>query len=307
MKMKSVNFVVLGDASIADELAKKGSVTDMTFYEKKSADKIFSFIVPSGFPEKIQPLIQSIALAEYAIVNIKQIDKNLGEQIVALDSMKMERGFVIANGLDEDVKKIIKSTVLENYEFVTFEELKQKIENIEQFSLDGPTKIIIDAAFEVKGVGTVALGIVRRGTLKKHDDMELFPQKKIVSVRSVQMHDDDVDEADSPGRVGVSLKGTSAEEISRGDIIAAKDSMKTGTVLKIVFDKNKFYKEDLNQSSSYHLCAGLQIKPAKISSNDSIEIVMTTDKPFAFEPNERCVVLDLNSPMRIVGSGTILQ
>jgi len=91
--MKSINFVILGDSSVANELGKKGSVTDMTFYERKSSDKIFSFIVPSSFPEKIQPLVQSIALAEYAIVNVSNIDKTLGEQIVALDTMQIKNGF----------------------------------------------------------------------------------------------------------------------------------------------------------------------------------------------------------------------
>ena len=100
MIMKSVNFVILGDASIVDELGKKGSVTDITIYDRKTPEKILSFIVPSGFPEKIQSLVQSIALAEYVIVNIVAIDKNLGEQIVALDCMKMQKGFIVASGLE---------------------------------------------------------------------------------------------------------------------------------------------------------------------------------------------------------------
>lgn len=299
--MKSINFVVLGDASVAGEFGKKGSVSDMTFYERKSSDKIFAFIVPSSFPEKVQPLVQAIALSEYAIVNVKAIDKSLGEQIVALNEMKMEKGFIIANGMDDDVRKIIKSTVLEKYELVTLDELKQKIENIADISVDGPVKTLIDAAFEVKGVGTVALGVVRRGTMKKHDELELFPQRKVVQVRSIQMHDDDVEEAVSPARVGVALKGTVADEISRGDVIAAKDSMKTGNELKIKFEKSAFYKGTIEPSSSYHLCVGLQIKPVRINGD-----IFVADKPFAYETGERCLVLDLNSPMRIAGSGIVL-
>ncbi len=302
--MKSINFVVLGDASIANELGKKGSVTDMTFYERKSSGKIFSFIVPSSFPEKIQPLVQAIALTEYAIVNVSGIDKTLGEQIVALNSMKMEKGFIVANGLDEDIKKIIRSTVLEKYEFVTIDELKQKIENISEVSIDGPKKIVVDAAFEVKGVGTVALGVVRRGLLKKHDELEIFPGKKPVSIRSIQMHDEDVEEANSPARVGVAIKGTIADEIPRGDVIAEKDSIKTANEIKIKFEKSPFYKGEMNLSSSYHLCVGLQIKPVKIKSVGE-EVVMNSDKPFAYETGEHCLLLDLDSPMRIVGSGMI--
>ena len=303
--LKSVNFVVLGDASIADELGKKGSESDMTFYEKTFSGKIFSFIVPSGFPKKIQALTQSITLAEYAIVNVKSIDKVLGEQIVALNAMKMERGFIIANGFDDDIKKITRSTVLEKYEYITLDNLKRKLENIEEVSVDGATKVIVDAAFEVKGIGIVALGVVRRGLLKKHDDVVVFPEAKLVSVRSIQMHDEDVDEAFSPARVGVALKGISADEITRGNIIAAKDSLKTANELKIRFEKNPFYKGEINPSSSYQLYIDLQFRLVKIEFNGS-DINVVANKPLAYETGNSCLILDLDAPMRIVGSGIIL-
>ena len=291
--------------SIGVELGKKGSSTDMTFYERKSSDKIFSFIAPTGFPEKVQPLVQAIALCEYAILNVTRIDRPLGEQIVALDSMRMARGFIIPNGFDDDIRKIIKSTALESYEFIALSDLKVKIEALEPVPLEGPAKVVVDACFEVKGVGTVALGVVRRGTVKKHDEMELFPQKKIVSVRSIQMHDNDVDSSESPGRVGAALKGTDAAEIPRGEVLAAKGSMKVGSEIKIKFEKSRFYRGEINSAASYHLCVGLQIKPVKIKAGG--EFVATADRPFAYDVGENCLVLDLNSDsVRIVGSGTVL-
>jgi len=306
MKMESVNFVVLGDPSIAGELGKKGSSADMTFFERKLSDTIFSFIAPSGFPKKVQPLIQAIALAEYAIVNVTTIDKVLGEQIVALNALKMERGFiVVSNGLDDDVKKIVRSTVLEKYEFITLDNLKRKLDTVAAVSADGATKIIVDAAFEVKGIGPVALGVVRRGLLKKHDDLVVYPESKPVSVRSIQMHDEDVDEAASPARVGVALKGVTADEIERGNVIAAKDTLKTGSEMKIRFEKSPFYKGDISPSSSYHLSIDLQVKPVKLKLEGS-DLTAAADKPFAYEPGCSCLILDLDAPMRIVGRGVVL-
>ena len=57
--MKSVNFVILGDYSIANDFGKKGTSTDLTLYDKKESDIIRTWIAPNGFPEKIQPLFQS--------------------------------------------------------------------------------------------------------------------------------------------------------------------------------------------------------------------------------------------------------
>jgi len=300
--MKSVNFVVLGDLSIAAELGKKGAVTDITFYEKKSSEGMFSFITPTSFPEKLQPLIQSIALAEYAILNVKSIDRSLGEQIVALDAAGMEKGFIVANGMDEDVKKLIKSTLLEKYEFVSLDALKQRIEKAETSSLEGPARIILDTVFEVRGVGTVVLGVVRRGSVKKYDEMEIFPQCKSVIIRSIQMHDDDVDSASSPGRVGLAMKNIEAKEISRGDEIAAKGSLKSVAEIQVSFEKSRFYRGDVTPSGGYHACFGLQVRPCRLDGR-----MLYLDRPVACERGERFLLLDLNSPsVRIVGSGTVL-
>ena len=51
--MKSVNFVILGDYSIANDFGKKGTSTDLTLYDKKESDIIRTWIAPNGFPEKI--------------------------------------------------------------------------------------------------------------------------------------------------------------------------------------------------------------------------------------------------------------
>ena len=51
----SVNFVVLGDQSVAGNLGKKGTATDMTMYDKKESGVIRTYTTPSGFPDKIQP------------------------------------------------------------------------------------------------------------------------------------------------------------------------------------------------------------------------------------------------------------
>ena len=57
--MKSVNFVILGDHSIANDFGKKGTSTDLTLYDKKESDIIRTWITPNGFPEKIQPLFHA--------------------------------------------------------------------------------------------------------------------------------------------------------------------------------------------------------------------------------------------------------
>ena len=90
--MESVNFVILGDQSIATEFGKKGTSTDLTLFDRKESEKIYTFVIPNGFPEKIQPLFQAIGLAEYVIFHVNALDKFTGEQILALDALGKKDG-----------------------------------------------------------------------------------------------------------------------------------------------------------------------------------------------------------------------
>ena len=65
--VKSINFVVLGEQTIANDFGKKGTATDLTLFDRKDSDIIRTWVIPNGFPDKIQPLLQSINLAEYVI------------------------------------------------------------------------------------------------------------------------------------------------------------------------------------------------------------------------------------------------
>ena len=49
--MKSINFVIVGDYyhQIASELGKKGTTTDLSIYDRKTQDTIYTWAVPITF------------------------------------------------------------------------------------------------------------------------------------------------------------------------------------------------------------------------------------------------------------------
>lgn len=113
--MKSINYVILGDETVAKYFGKKGTSTDLTIYDKKEAELVKTWTLPTGFPEKIQPLFQAINMGEYVIFHVTKLDKFTGEQIVALDSLKKTEG-ILCHSYDVDRIKLlsmIKGTVVE--------------------------------------------------------------------------------------------------------------------------------------------------------------------------------------------------
>ena len=342
---KSINFVVLGDKyeDIIRELGgKKGTATDIAIYDKKTPEAIYTWTVPITFPDKIQPLMQAVNIAQYAILNVGKIDRYLGEQILALDAFDFRDGFLLHSyEVDEaKLKILIKDTSVSHFKLIdTVDQLKyqlsvikstesensEKIENIDGSGRSRPMTaviIVIDHAFDVKGVGTVVLGVVKQGTVKVHDLLRVLPYGKDILVKSIQMHDDPVEQATSPARVGLAIKGISADDISRGDILSPYNDIRvtqdnlvesslttvnSNTVIAANFHRNPYYKGDFAENQSYLMSLGLQIKPVKIRNvrNNTIEIV--SEKSLVFAHKQRWILLKPDSQgTRIVGQGMIV-
>ena len=305
--MKSINYTLLGDEAVAKEFGKKGTATDLTIYDKKDSEFVTTWTIPTGFPEKIQPLFQAINMGEYVLFHVTKLDKFTGEQIVALDSLKKTQGF-LSHSYDVDRNKLltmIKGTVVEQYKLVEFTDLKKELELIPPISKDGNLKIVIDHCFDVKGVGTVILGKVVQGKVKTYDSLKLLPKGSEVLIKSIQMHDDAVDDALSPARVGLSVKGITPDDVQRGDILCKSDSMIVAQEITIDYHQNVFFKGELAENQMYLVNIGLQIRPAKIFSLNPVKLSL--GKSAVFEKNDICVVLKPESQtIRIVGRGKII-
>ncbi|HSD04550.1 MAG TPA: EF-Tu/IF-2/RF-3 family GTPase [Nitrosopumilaceae archaeon] len=305
--MKSINYVLLGDESIAKELGKKGTSTDLTIYDKKESEFVKTWTAPTGFPEKIQPLFQAINMGEYVIFYVTKLDKFTGEQIIALDSLKKAEG-ILLHSYDVDRTKLlsmIKGTVVEKYKLIELNDLKKEIDSMQPVSKDGTVKISIDHCFDVKGVGTVILGKVTQGKAKTYDNLKLLPKGSDVLIKSIQMHDDPVDEALSPARVGLSVKGITPDDVQRGDVLCMPGSVQTSQEITLEYTQNSFFKGELAENQMFLVNIGLQIRPAKIISIKPMKLSL--GKPAVFEKNDTCVLLKPESQtIRIVGSGPII-
>ena len=196
--MKSINFVIVGDYQIASELGKKGTTTDLSIYDRKTQDAIYTWAVPITFPDKIQSLMQAINIAEYVILNVTKIDKYLGEQVLALDALNFGEGFILHSYEVDEMKlrTLIKNTAISDFKFLAnIDQLKQQMGRLEPKGLEGDCIIPIDHVFNVRGVGTVILGVIKQGAIKTHDQLKVLPSGKEILIKSIQMHDDPVAES----------------------------------------------------------------------------------------------------------------
>ena len=287
-------------------LAKREPQQILHFMIKRNLMLLEHGLLPNGFPEKIQPLLQAINIAEYVIFYVASLDKYVGEQIIALDMLGKKDG-IISHSYEVDENRLnsmIKGTVLNNYKKVDSPNIKQELTKFSPISNNGDTQIVIDHCFDVKGVGTVVLGKVLQGTVNQYDKLKHLPSRTEVMIKSIQMHDDDIKLANCPARVGLSLKGIKPDEVGRGDIITSDESILVKSEIEIDFKQSPFYKGEISVNQMCLISVGLQIKAAKFSSVSPVKL--TLEKPIICKKNDICLFIKPESTtVRIIGSGKI--
>lgn len=324
----SINFCILGDQKIALEFGKAGTSSDITIHDKKARDAVRTWVVANGFPEKIPPLFQTILMSEYVIFYVDSLDKFTGEQIIALDILGKKDG-ILCHAYEVDSTRLhmmLKGTVVENYKHVEIPNLADEVNAMPPVSdadAGEQLEVVIDHSFDVKGVGTVILGKVTRGSIKQYDTLVHYPTLSEVLVKSIQMHDDPVNVASYPARVGLALKGVKPDDIQRGDILslAQNDSLVVSSHVRLEYVPNNFYKGGLSENQGCIVSIGLQARASIISQittssssgdDDDTSNIATIDlkfaKPIAYHIGDTAVLLRPEAtPVRIVGSGCIIQ
>lgn len=290
-----MNISVIGSRGLSAKLAKKGTSSDITLYNTSFQGTYFTFVEPETYPEKIQTLFQAINMSQFSILYAaKDIPKNvLGECIIALDMLK-KPGIIVLDSFDEDeMKQIVKGTHLGNFPIVANNsaEIMPVLSGINPAKTDAKPKVLVDHSFDVKSVGTVVLGTVISGEIKKHDNLKAYPSGKSVSIRSIQIHDKEFEKAVCCDRVGLSVKGADVADFPRGTVIS--DSVACAKEATITLDKNKFFRDEMPKNVM--VVAGLQYVSAVMENGK-----LVFGKEITLENNE-IIILAPDKKMRIIG------
>jgi selenocysteine-specific elongation factor len=94
-------------------------------------------------------------------------------------------------------------------------------------------RLAIDRSFIVQGHGTVVTGSVTSGSLRVGDEVEWLPRRERVRVRSLQNHDQAVEEVHRGQRAAINLAGVHHEDVIRGQELATPGYLVPSRVMTI--------------------------------------------------------------------------
>src|SRR6056297_1099275 len=258
------------------------------------------------------------------------------EHLAILDLLDVKHGVVALTKIDkvdeewkklviEDTREKLAGSFLEGAAIIPVSAVEKKgiadlkteintiVDKISSKETESNTYFPIDRVFTLKGFGTIVTGTLFRGVIEVEDELELYPESKKLRVRSLQVHNDQVQKVYPGQRVGINLSGIDKDELQRGDVLAKVDSL----------FKTKYFEANLKmlEDLSFVLKNGDQIR-FHIGSKEIIGRVYLYDKKELFPGEEAYVQFSLEeeiaaylgekfvirrySPMNLIGGGKVI-
>jgi selenocysteine-specific translation elongation factor len=217
--MSALTLALVGSKEAGKELGKKGTSSDLTLYHAVREGHALTVVEPTHYPEKFAPLLYALSMADRVLVVVDALNREAAETLAAVELFHKPTDVLLGPAVGEaEFRRALKGSALQAVELRPYDWplLRETVDGWKAEARPGVGTVRLDHAFPVKGVGAVALGLVTRGTVHAHDKLRLFPDPRIVELRSIQVHDVDVKEAGAGERVGLALRGVEADELSRG-------------------------------------------------------------------------------------------
>ncbi len=139
-------------------------------------------------------------------------------------------------------------------------ELGRVADEAEHARADAPTRLPVDRSISIPGFGTVVTGTLWSGSVAAGDRLRLEPSGRDVRVRSVQVHDRDVELAEAGQRVAVSLPGVERGDVGRGEALVVPGEYPTSYRLDVVLDELV----PIGENARVHVHHGTADVPARV-------------------------------------------
>ena len=186
-------------------------------------------------------------------------------------------------------------------------------------AIDKPFMMAVEDVFSIEGRGTVATGRIEAGVVKVGEKIQIIGLRDTqeTTVTGVEMFQKTLDQGIAGDNVGLLLRGLKKEDIQRGQVLAANNSIKPHTVFEAevyVLSKEEggrhtpfftgyrpqFYFRTTDVTGSTKLLGGAEM----CMPGDNVKVEVELGKPIAMEEQSRFAIREGG---KTVGSGVVTQ
>ncbi|HEY6184922.1 MAG TPA: selenocysteine-specific translation elongation factor, partial [Terriglobales bacterium] len=175
-------------------------------------------------------------------------------------------------------------------------------------------RLPIDRVFTMKGFGTVVTGTLISGSIKRDEELEIFPSKKRARVRGIQVYGEVVDKAIAGQRTALNLAGIDQEELARGMTLAQTETFEMTDRVDVQFRLLATSKHRLKDRARVHFHSYTTETVAEVILRNSQPVApgsnvfarLKLSEPTLLLPGDRFIIRQF-SPVVTIGGGEVLD
>jgi selenocysteine-specific elongation factor len=174
-------------------------------------------------------------------------------------------------------------------------------------------RLPIDRAFTMKGFGTVVTGTLVSGSVGTDEEVELFPARRRLRVRGLQVHNQRVERALAGQRTAVNLAGASTDELERGMVLTAPGLFEASdrvdvllTLLPSAPPLKDGARVHFHQGTAERVAEVRLLDRDKLGPGSEVYAQLRLRAPTLLLPGDRFIIRRF-SPVITIGGGRILS
>jgi selenocysteine-specific elongation factor len=181
-------------------------------------------------------------------------------------------------------------------------------------------RLFIDRVFTLRGIGTVVTGTLTGGSLRRGEQIVVYPTNLETRIRSIQSHGHELEVAQPGMRTAINLPDLRVDQIKRGDVVTLPSHGVPSSTLIVLVEKpsrpngDKTLTRPLKNGSSIYVHHGASRIAARIrfrengsleAGNEKVARLKLASPIFAFI-GDRFVVRD-SSERHTIAGGIVLD
>ncbi|WP_419768479.1 selenocysteine-specific translation elongation factor [Arcobacter sp.] len=286
-----------------NEEKQRGITIDLSFSNLTRGQQNIAFIDVPGHEKLVKNMIAGAFGFDYVMLVVSAVEGikpqtvehieiinllGLKELIVILTkkdlvnpeelALKKEQILMFLETFDFEIKFVSEVSI---YDESSIEKLKNQL-----FTINNSIKqeenffrFYVDRVFSPKGIGTVVTGTVLGKKVELNEKVFISESQKETKIKNIQVHNQNVIEANISNRAALNLQNIDVKSITRGDLITKRGYVRGFDGIDISFSCLKDKK--LLHNKSYSLFIGakkIEIKALLFDSIDSLEVGFATLK-----------------------------
>lgn len=280
-----------GDTTYEEQ--QRGITIDLSFSNMQKGHQNIAFIDVPGHEKLVKNMIAGAFGFDCVMIVISAaegIKPQTIEHIEILNLLGIKNTVVVLSKIDLVDKNLLEakkeeiSSFLNAYNFnillfqcvsiydeASIEELKNNLFklNAQSKTQENFFRYYIDRVFSSKGAGTIVTGTILGKSIQLNDKLFICDLKKEVKVKNLQVHNDNVLEANISNRAAINLQGVQTNELQRGMLLSKKGYLRGFNTIDIHF--NALKNKTLKHNQPYTLFIGSKKVDAKILLFNSIQ------------------------------------